>query len=82
MNLDETLALLKRIAAADQRTIGESDIEFWADVLPGWVELPDALSAVAIHYRSSRFRIMPSDVLGGAKRARADRLGYALQENL
>lgn len=80
MNPKDAVELLKRMAAADQRTIGESDIEFWCDVLPEWVAVCDALTAVTNHYRMSTRRIMPADVFRGAKEARARRLGYAIQD--
>lgn len=75
MNIPDATQVLKKIAAADQRTIGEADILFWAEVLPDWLEVQDALTGVAIYYRSNRGWLMPSDLIVAARQARCNRTG-------
>ena len=82
MNTDDSYTVLMKLSAADQRTVGEGDILWWAAVLPDWIEVCDALEGIAIYYRRSRERIMPVDLIQASKEARAKRLGYMLQENL
>lgn len=69
----QTAALLAMCAAYDQRTIGQADVAAWHAALDG-IHPDDARAAVVAHYRRSRERIMPADVVAAARRARADRL--------
>jgi hypothetical protein len=75
MKRSETAALLAKCAAYDQRTIGEADVEAWAEALDcPWVPnigLEEALATVAAHYRATGRRIAPADVLQLVKEARA-----------
>jgi hypothetical protein len=75
MNIPNATLVLQKIAAGDQRTVGEADILFWADVLPDHIELEDALKGITYYFRRSRDRIMPADVIIEARRARCHRLG-------
>ena len=68
MNDTEALVLLTRAALLDPRMKRVDPVEHadmataWAEVLHD-VDLEPALTAVAVHYRSSREPIMPADVL-------------------
>ena len=75
MRVEDATRLLMKISAADQRTVGQADILFWAEVIPDTVETEDALNAVTLHYRKSTDRIMPAHVIRQSRRARATRLG-------
>ena len=63
MTKSETARLMGLIAAYDQRTVGESDIEAWHAVASyaGW-NFDGARRAVIVHYSSSVRRIMPGHV--------------------
>lgn len=61
MNHSETARLLAAIAAYNNRTIGEADVEAWQSALDD-IELTDALAAVKKHYRTSIDWIMPLHV--------------------
>lgn len=78
MNIPDATQVLKMLAAADQRTVGEADILFWAKVLPEFIEVQDALDGVAVYYRSNTRRIMPADLIVAARQARATRTGEAM----
>lgn len=73
MNRTETAQLLTLCAAYDSRTIGESDVMAWADVL-SWVPYPDAEASVKDHYGRETRRVMPADVIAGVRRIRRDRV--------
>jgi hypothetical protein len=75
MKIPDATRVLEKIAAADQRTVGEADILFWAEVLPDFIELEDALKGVSIYYRTHRERLMPSDLIVAARQARCNRTG-------
>lgn len=73
MNRSETAVLLGIAAAYDQRTVGESDVMAWQELL-GDVRAADAVQAVKDHYSTETRRVMPVDVLNGVRRIRKDRL--------
>jgi hypothetical protein len=73
VNRRETAQLLTLCAAFDSRTIGESDVMAWADVL-SWVPYVDAEAAVKDHYARQAQRVMPADVIAGVRRIRRDRV--------
>jgi hypothetical protein len=79
MRLSETAQLLTLCAAFDRRTIGESDVAAWTDVL-GTAAYDDASDVVKLHYATSREWLMPCDVLSGVKRLRAARISAAIEE--
>ncbi len=81
MNIPLSTRVLAKCAAFDQRTVGETDILAWAETIPDWVELEDAMSAVTMHYSRDRRRMMPVDLIQCAKESRARRLGYRLVED-
>jgi len=65
VNTDDTFDLLMKIAAYDQRTIGDGDVLAWQEAL-GDVVLGEALEAVTAFERSEtaqRRRIIPADVV-------------------
>lgn len=68
MNDTEALVLLTRAALLDPRMkrvdpVDQADMaSAWAEVLHD-VDLEDGLTAVSVHYRSSRDALMPADVL-------------------
>lgn len=71
------LALLTKMAAYDQRTIGEADVAAWHEVLPEEVGIVDALASVPAHYSRSRDRMMPADVIDAVTAVRRERLQRA-----
>jgi hypothetical protein len=73
MGRSEAAKILTLCAVYDRRTIGESDVAAWSDVL-NLVRFEDAAIAVRQHYASSRQWVMPSDVVDGVRRLRAERL--------
>ena len=78
MKLTEVAALLVKMAAFDQRTIGDADVAAWAEALGDSVALKDGLDAITAHYRASNDRMMPADlirVVGGVRRDRLRRAG-------
>ena len=82
MMKSEVAKLLAFCAAYDQRTIGKSDVEAWAEAIESpWVpniDLDEAQSAVVAHYRESSQRINVADVLKRVKTERADRLSRGI----
>lgn len=50
MNRDETITLLAYLQAADHRTVGQVDIEFWQRAIPAHIDLPLALDAVTAFF--------------------------------
>jgi hypothetical protein len=61
----ETALVLALAAAYDQRTIGDSDIEAWYELLARHpdVDFEIAKRRVKDHYEREHRRVMPSDVL-------------------
>jgi len=72
VNYEETGLVLAKLAAFDQRTVGESDLLAWHEVL-GRYDLDDCLAAVTAHYADTRDRAMPADIRRHATRIRNDR---------
>jgi hypothetical protein len=50
MNRNDTIYLLAYIKAADNRNIGDADILFWMETLPGWLDLDTAKAAVRMFF--------------------------------
>lgn len=73
MNLPETAKLLTAAAAFDQRTIGKADVAAWQQALKD-VRYADAELALFEHYRGTRDRVMPFDILDGVKTIRSNRV--------
>jgi hypothetical protein len=73
MERSEAAKVLTLCAVYDRRTIGETDVREWHNVLD-LVRFADATVAVRQHYAAHREWVMPSDVLAGVKRLRAGRL--------
>jgi len=57
----ETAKVLAKMAAYDQRTVGESDVLAWYDIL-GHLDIDSCLAAVTIHYRENTSRPWPSEI--------------------
>jgi hypothetical protein len=57
----DTAKVLAKLAAFDQRTIGETDVRAWHEVI-GHMDVQDCLAAVTEHYRESANRAMPADI--------------------
>ena len=68
MSKAEVALLLAVIAAYDQRTIGDSDVEAWhaAARYANW-DSDGARRAVVAHYAEAKQRIMPADVTAGIR---------------
>jgi hypothetical protein len=73
MQRSEAAKVLTLCAVYDRRTIGETDATEWHNVLES-VRFEDATVAVRQYYATTRQWVMPSDVLAGVKRLRAERL--------
>jgi len=73
MERSEAAKVLTLCAVYDRRTIGETDATEWHKVLNS-VRFEDATMAVRQYYAATRQWVMPSDVLAGVKRLRAERL--------
>lgn len=82
MNIRETGQLLAQCAVFDQRSIGEADILGWQAIVPEMLEFDDCAQAVIAHYRHSRERIMPKDLISRAHTVRARRTGQHFYEEL
>lgn len=61
MSYADVAKVLAKCAAADKRTIGESDIAMWFETI-GDLPLDMALAAVTRYYRDNRQPMMPADV--------------------
>lgn len=61
MTRAEIARLLALIQAFDRRTVGESDVWAWHDVLAD-IRFDAAVDAVKNHYRNSREFLMPADI--------------------
>lgn len=59
MTKAEIAELLTLAAAFDQRTIGESDVEAWHEVL-GDICFADARDLLVAHYKARAERVMPA----------------------
>lgn len=79
MNLVDTSKLLAVIATVDRRTVGETDIVAWHDLLED-VTLDDALTAVREHRRESAEWIQPAHIVARVRKIRALRLDKAGNE--
>ncbi|QIS17308.1 hypothetical protein [Nocardia terpenica] len=76
MNRNQTADLLSAIASLDQRTVGETDVEAWFEIL-GDLHYLDAIDAVKEHYKTSIDRIRPFHVRDLVRRAANDRIERA-----
>lgn len=68
----EVARVLAKASAYDQRTIGETDVAAWHEIV-GRHEFADALAAVAKHYTETRDRIMPADLVKQIRAVREER---------
>lgn len=73
MKRSEVAELLARVVAFDRRTIGDSDVLAWYEVLSD-IDYQDALAAVVGHFKISQEWLMPVHVRTGAKALRRERL--------
>ncbi|MEV4417255.1 hypothetical protein [Catellatospora sp. NPDC049609] len=64
--------VLAKAAAFDQRTLGEADVLAWFEAV-GHLDYELALDAVVRHYRTSRQRMWPADLVDGVRAIRAER---------
>lgn len=68
----DVVRLLAKASAFDQRTVGESDVLAWHEILYRY-ELADGLAAVTRHYTEERARLMPADLVKHMRAIRDDR---------
>lgn len=68
----ETARVLTKAAAFDNRTIGETDVAAWHEIL-GYLDVRDCLTAITTHYSEQRDRAMPADIRRLAIGIRDDR---------
>ena len=73
MERSEAAKVLTLCAVYDRRTIGETDVREWHNVLDS-VRFEDAVVSVRQHYAVTRTWIMPSEVKEGVRHLRAERL--------
>lgn len=73
MKATEAAALLTVAAAFDNRKPDADQAHAWAAALDG-LRFEDCREAVIRHYRASREWMMPSDVIGGVRKLRDQRL--------
>lgn len=68
MTEHDVIDVLTAIAAYDQRTVGESDVQAWHAIAQhaNW-NRDDALRAVVDHYANETKRIMPADITAGIR---------------
>lgn len=78
MTPEQVAMVLAKAAVFDQRNVGESDILAWLEVLED-TNPADAIAAVTRHYRETRERIMPSDVIRLAAQIADERRREALR---
>lgn len=71
MNVSETALVLAAAAAFDQRTIGETDVAAWHLVI-GHLPREECVKAVAVHYATQTWRVMPANIIEGVRTARND----------
>ncbi len=58
--------VLAKAAAFDGRTIGDADIEAWHECI-GQLGFDAAMAKVTEHFRQSRERLMPADLMPAAR---------------
>lgn len=82
MNFEDTVDVLTKCAAFDQRTVGDGDAAAWHEVL-GPFDVQDALRAVTAWYTEhSDQRAMPADIRRAILAIRADRLDRVRDDEL
>lgn len=78
MRKSEVATLLGMLAATDNRTVGDLDVETWTAILPPDMPLADAQAAVIQHRQQSVDWLQPKhiiDLVGGIRRERLQRAG-------
>lgn len=78
MTRHEAFRLLRDIAAADHRTVAETDVDVWHDCLDD-VDFDDARAAVIEYFRTSTGWLMPAHVRTSVTRMRAARIAAVPQ---
>lgn len=78
MTRHEAFRLLRDIAAADHRTVGETDVDVWHDCL-GDIGYDDARAAVIEHFRNSTAWLMPAHVRSSVKQIHTARIAAVPQ---
>jgi hypothetical protein len=73
VNRTEAALTLGIAASFDGREVTEEDAIAWGAALHD-IRAEDARDAVVAHYRESRFRVMPADIIARVKRVRRDRI--------
>jgi hypothetical protein len=68
----EVARVLAKASAYDQRTIGETDVAAWHEIVARY-QFADALPAVAKHYAETRDRLMPADLVKQIRAIRDER---------
>ncbi|GAA2171125.1 hypothetical protein GCM10009846_03880 [Agrococcus versicolor] len=58
----ETSMLLARISQYDGREIDQVAVELWHETIFD-LDYPDAVRAVTEHYRASRYKVMPAEII-------------------
>lgn len=66
MQKQEISKLLTFISVVDKRTVGVTDVEVWAEILPSEIAYEDAMAAVKEHFQVSSGYLQPHDVISKA----------------
>lgn len=74
MTPSEIATVLAKAAAYDRRTVGRADVAAWHEVLAD-IDLPDALTAVSAHYRTSAEWLQPAHIRSHVRDLHATRRG-------
>lgn len=77
MKLSEVSQLLGAIAATDNRTVGDLDVQTWAAILPPDMPLAAAQAAVIQHRRESSDWLTPKHIIDAVGLERRERLQRA-----
>jgi hypothetical protein len=72
MNAQQASRVLAKLAAFDNRTVGEANIRAWAEALDG-IDLGDALAAVTRHYQRSPDFARPAHIIDAVREITEDR---------
>lgn len=77
MKKSQVAALLGLIAIVDRRTVGETDVEMWAELLPDEMTFEDARAAMIEHRRHSTEWLQPAHIVTLTEMVYRDRLRRA-----
>lgn len=77
MNRTEVATLLMKACAIDKRTLGETDVIAWHEILSPF-KFDDAEAALKAHFTNSMDYLTPAHIVAGCRRIANDRYQRAL----